>query len=198
MAPALASLSSVTPAISQNPSFCLSQGPHKAEPEARVIHPKGKDHNRYKGALWDGASGWGMTVGHHLWVCGQASQLDAQRAGLLWKVLSSPQRAVCLLPFHPSLCGPGPPLKSPPSASMPALWGHWGSQGPPTPSLGKLSLELIKHMVLSPAHCPVGSEHWVDPPPACTLCFSPSCPTPNLGQGGGGCLAWMWAGTHPH
>lgn len=104
---------------------------------------------------------------------------------------------MCLLPFHPSLCGPGPPLKSPPSASMHALWGHWGNQGPPTPSLGKLSLELIKRMVLSPAHCPVGSEHWVDPPPACTLCFSLYCPI-QPGQGRGGCLAWRWAGTHPH
>lgn len=47
--------SSVTPAAFPSPSFCLSQGPCKAEPEARVIYPKGKDHNRYKGALWDGA-----------------------------------------------------------------------------------------------------------------------------------------------
>lgn len=58
--------------------------------------------------------------------------------------------------FHPSLCGPGPPPKSPPSASMHALGATVVSlRALPLRSLGKLSLELIKRMVLSPAHCPV-------------------------------------------
>lgn len=142
MTPALPGLSSVTPATSQSPGFCLSQGARKAEPEARVIYPKGKDHKGYKGSLWGGAWGWGVTADHRLWVWGQA--------GLLWKVLSSPQMRVgCVLAsLPPPPCGPGPPLKSPPSAFRHALWGHWGSQGTPTLSLGKLSLELIKHMVL--------------------------------------------------
>lgn len=119
MTPALPGLSSVTPATSQSPGFCLSQGARKAEPEARVIYPKGKDHKGYKGSLWGGAWGWGVTADHRLWVWGQA--------GLLWKVLSSPQMRVgCVLASLP----PPPPLWSRSTPQEPTLCLQACSLGP--------------------------------------------------------------------
>lgn len=40
---ALASLANVTPAVSKSLSICVSPGPQKAEPEARVMCPKHRD-----------------------------------------------------------------------------------------------------------------------------------------------------------
>ena len=129
--PALAGFSSVTPATSQSPSFCLGQGARKAEPEARVIYPKGKDHKGYKRALWGGARGWGVTADCRLWVRGQS--------GLLWKILSSPQMRVGCVPASlPSL-----PLWSRSTPQEPTLClqacslGSLGKSGPYHPESGE-------------------------------------------------------------